>query len=46
MENKFSVQLSADDKGLIQALNNSKNKLESLQKSLRKRPLLQMRLEE
>lgn len=36
MENKFSVQLSADDKGLIQALNNSKNKLETLQKSFEK----------
>ncbi len=36
MENKFSIQLSADDKGLIQALNNSKNKLETLQKSFEK----------
>lgn len=36
MENKFSIQLSADDKGLIQALNNSKNKLEKLQKSFEK----------
>ena len=36
MNNNFSIQLSADDKGLIQALNNSKNKLESLQKSFEK----------
>lgn len=36
MDNKFSIQLSADDKGLIQALNNSKNKLETLQKSFEK----------
>lgn len=35
-KNDFSIQLSADDKGLIQALNNSKNKLESLQKSFEK----------
>lgn len=36
MNNNFSIQLSADDKGLIQALNNSKNKLETLQKSFEK----------
>lgn len=36
MENKFSVQLSADDKGLIQALNNSQNKLERLKQSFEK----------
>lgn len=36
MENKFSVQLSADDSKLISALNNSKNKLETLQKSFEK----------
>lgn len=36
MENKFSVQLSADDSSLIKTLNNSKNKLESLQKSFEK----------
>lgn len=35
-KNDFSIQLSADDKGLIQALNNSKNKLETLQKSFEK----------
>ena len=33
-KNDFSIQLSADDKGLIQALNNSKNKLETLQMRL------------
>ena len=36
MENKFSVQLSADDSSLIKTLNNSKNKLETLQKSFEK----------
>lgn len=36
MENKFSIQLSADDSKLISALNNSKNKLETLQKSFEK----------
>lgn len=36
MENKFSVQLSADDSKLISVLNNSKNKLETLQKSFEK----------
>lgn len=36
MENKFSIQLSADDSSLIKTLNNSKNKLETLQKSFEK----------
>lgn len=36
MENKFSIQLSADDSKLISVLNNSKNKLETLQKSFEK----------
>ncbi len=36
MENKFSIQLSADDKGLIQALNNSKQKLAHLESSFQR----------
>lgn len=36
MKNDFSIQLSADDSKLISALNNSKNKLETLQKSFEK----------
>lgn len=34
MNNNFSIQLSADDSSLIKTLNNSKNKLETLQKNL------------
>lgn len=36
MNNNFSIQLSADDSSLIKTLNNSKNKLETLQKSFEK----------
>lgn len=36
MNNNFSIQLSADDSSLIKTLNNSKNKLERLQKSFEK----------
>ena len=35
-KNDFSIQLSADDSSLIKTLNNSKNKLETLQKSFEK----------
>lgn len=36
MDNKFSIQLSADDSKLISALNNSKQKLAHLESSLQK----------